>query len=105
LITFAGERNTAGRCSKVHPKVNALAQHVQHTARWTSSSALYDVLVVGGGIIGLATARELIKRCAGSVAVLERETSVGQHQTGHNSGVVHASLYYKVSLERQAFSQ
>jgi L-2-hydroxyglutarate oxidase LhgO len=61
---------------------------------------MYDVIVVGGGIVGLATARELIKRSVGSVAVLEQELSVGQHQTGHNSGVVHASLYYKVSREQ-----
>lgn len=55
---------------------------------------LYDVAVIGGGIIGLATARELLRRGAGRVAVLERENDIAQHQTGRNSGVVHAGLYY-----------
>ncbi len=51
--------------------------------------------VVGGGIVGLATARELIRRNPrASVCVLEREQEIGAHQTGHNSGVVHAGVYY-----------
>ncbi|MFT4082245.1 MAG: L-2-hydroxyglutarate oxidase [Nocardioides sp.] len=52
--------------------------------------------VVGGGIVGLATARELIRRRPGTeVVVFEKEPAVGLHQTGHNSGVVHAGIYYK----------
>src|SRR5215217_6944851 len=54
-----------------------------------------DLLVVGGGIVGLAVARELTARHAGaSVCVLEREPGLGRHQTGHSSGVVHAGIYY-----------
>ncbi len=54
-----------------------------------------DVVVVGAGILGLATARELLTRRPGSrVLVLERENEVGFHQTGHNSGVIHAGIYY-----------
>jgi 2-hydroxyglutarate dehydrogenase len=54
-----------------------------------------DVAVVGGGIVGLAVARELIRRDPrASVCVLEREGEIGTHQTGHNSGVVHAGVYY-----------
>lgn len=54
-----------------------------------------DLAIVGGGIIGLAVARELIKRNQGaSVCVLEREAELGTHQTGHNSGVIHAGVYY-----------
>jgi 2-hydroxyglutarate dehydrogenase len=54
-----------------------------------------DVVVVGAGILGLATARELTRRHRGlTVAVLEREAHIAQHQTGHNSGVVHAGIYY-----------
>lgn len=54
-----------------------------------------DLAIVGGGIIGLAVARELIARNPhASVCVIERETELGQHQTGHNSGVVHAGVYY-----------
>jgi 2-hydroxyglutarate dehydrogenase len=55
----------------------------------------YDFAVVGGGIVGLAVARELLTRRPGAdLVVLEREDQVGRHQTGHNSGVVHAGLYY-----------
>ena len=51
--------------------------------------------VVGGGIVGLAVARRLLEQLPGStVTVLEKEAVVGSHQTGHNSGVVHAGLYY-----------
>jgi (S)-2-hydroxyglutarate dehydrogenase len=54
-----------------------------------------DLAVVGGGIVGLAVARELIRRNPrASVAVLERESAIGTHQTGHNSGVIHAGVYY-----------
>lgn len=52
--------------------------------------------IVGGGIVGLAVARELVRRRPGSrVVVLEKEDRVGAHQTGHNSGVVHAGIYYR----------
>jgi 2-hydroxyglutarate dehydrogenase len=52
-------------------------------------------VVVGGGIVGLAVARELIARNPrASVCVLEREAEIGAHQTGHNSGVLHAGVYY-----------
>jgi (S)-2-hydroxyglutarate dehydrogenase len=55
-----------------------------------------DVAIVGGGIIGLAVARELIPRNPrASVCVLEREADVGTHQTGHSSGVIHAGIYYE----------
>src|SRR4051794_18623011 len=52
--------------------------------------------VVGGGIVGLAVARELVHRRPGTrVVVLEKEDRLAAHQTGHNSGVVHAGLYYR----------
>jgi (S)-2-hydroxyglutarate dehydrogenase len=55
-----------------------------------------DVAVVGAGIVGLATARELQRRDPGArIVVLEREDRVGLHQTGSNSGVAHAGIYYK----------
>ncbi|KAL1926235.1 hypothetical protein VTP01DRAFT_5932 [Rhizomucor pusillus] len=56
----------------------------------------YDVAVVGGGIVGLATAREILNRYPDkTVVVLEKEPEVAAHQTGHNSGVIHAGMYYK----------
>jgi L-2-hydroxyglutarate oxidase len=54
-----------------------------------------DVVVIGGGIVGLATAHELAVNRGRSVTVLEKETTWAAHQTGHNSGVIHAGLYYK----------
>src|SRR4051795_3667335 len=52
--------------------------------------------IVGGGILGLAVGRELVRRRPGTrVVVFEKEDRVAVHQTGHNSGVVHAGLYYK----------
>jgi L-2-hydroxyglutarate oxidase len=54
-----------------------------------------DVAIVGGGIIGLATAYRLLEsRPDLRITVLEQEAEIGQHQSGHNSGVVHAGLYY-----------
>jgi L-2-hydroxyglutarate oxidase len=54
-----------------------------------------DIAVVGAGIVGLAVARELAKRRPdASICVLEREPEIGTHQTGHNSGVIHAGVYY-----------
>lgn len=55
-----------------------------------------DVAIVGGGIVGLATAYRLQQRFPGkSVVVLEKEREVAMHQTGHNSGVLHSGIYYK----------
>ncbi len=52
-----------------------------------------DVLIVGGGIVGLGTAMALAGRA--TVTVVETERHIAQHQTGHNSGVIHSGLYYK----------
>jgi L-2-hydroxyglutarate oxidase len=54
------------------------------------------VVIIGGGIVGLATAYRLGERFPGAqIRVLEKEDAVGCHQTGHNSGVLHSGLYYK----------
>jgi L-2-hydroxyglutarate oxidase len=59
------------------------------------------IVVVGGGIVGLATAYRLLHRAPGSaVTVLEKEAGVGRHQSGHNSGVLHCGLYYKPGSRR-----
>src|ERR1043165_6232938 len=53
------------------------------------------VVVIGGGIVGLATAHKLtLSRPGGSIRVREKEGDVGRHQSSHNSGVLHAGLYY-----------
>jgi len=55
-----------------------------------------DVVVVGAGIVGLATAYHLRQNYPGkTLLVIEKENAVAQHQTGHNSGVMHAGIYYK----------
>jgi L-2-hydroxyglutarate oxidase LhgO len=55
-----------------------------------------DVAIVGGGIVGLASAYQLLKARPGTrITVLEKEASVAQHQTGRNSGVLHSGIYYK----------
>src|SRR5438128_900744 len=57
---------------------------------------LYDVTIVGGGILGLATGLALTARDpALRLLLLEKEPRVGMHQTGHNSGVIHAGIYYR----------
>lgn len=56
----------------------------------------YSVIVVGGGIVGLATALQLIKQKPSlKILVLEKENELAKHQTGNNSGVIHSGIYYK----------
>ena len=55
-----------------------------------------DLIVVGGGIVGLATAYRYLQKFPGrSLTLIEKETEVAAHQTGHNSGVLHSGIYYK----------
>jgi len=55
----------------------------------------YDYCIIGGGIVGLATAMALLQQRPGaSLLILEKEATLGRHQTGHNSGVIHAGIYY-----------
>ena len=57
---------------------------------------MFDICVIGGGIVGLATAYQLSKKHPKlKLVVLEKETSLAKHQTGHNSGVLHTGIYYK----------
>jgi L-2-hydroxyglutarate oxidase len=55
----------------------------------------YDIAIIGGGIVGMATAMALSRHPNVSLAVLEAERHLAAHQTGHNSGVIHSGLYYK----------
>jgi L-2-hydroxyglutarate oxidase len=55
-----------------------------------------DVAIIGGGIVGLATGYQLVRQFPGKkVVLLEKESSLAQHQTGRNSGVIHSGIYYK----------
>lgn len=64
-----------------------------------------DVVVIGGGIVGLATAWRLLERRGGlRVALMEKEARLGAHQTSHNSGVLHAGLYYRPGSEKARLS-
>ena len=64
----------------------------------------YDIAVIGGGIIGLATAMRFAEEYPRyRVVVLEKESQVAQHQTGHNSGVIHAGIYYTPGSQKANF--
>jgi len=64
-------------------------------ARAVIAAMRYEFCVIGGGIVGLATARELLLRRPGtSLVLLEKESALATHQSGHNSGVIHAGVYY-----------
>ena len=63
----------------------------------------FDIIVVGGGIVGLASAYKIaLSHPQVRVAVLEKEEQVAAHQTGHNSGVIHSGLYYKPGSAKAA---
>jgi L-2-hydroxyglutarate oxidase LhgO len=56
----------------------------------------YDIAIIGGGIVSLATARALTERAPrAQIVILEKETELATHQSGHNSGVIHSGIYYK----------
>lgn len=64
----------------------------------------YDVAIVGGGIIGLSTAMQLLQRSPElNIAVVEKEERLAQHQTGHNSGVIHSGIYYRPGSWKSRF--
>lgn len=57
---------------------------------------MYDVAIIGGGIVGLATAYEYLNKYpSNKLIVIEKESKVAAHQTGNNSGVIHSGIYYK----------
>ncbi len=58
---------------------------------------MFDFAVIGGGIVGLSTARALLEHHPGAwLLVLEKERGWARHQTGHNSGVIHSGIYYEL---------
>src|SRR5213592_3328202 len=65
----------------------------------------HDIIVIGGGIVGLATAYQLIQQKPTlRIAVLEKEATLAAHQTGHNSGVIHSGIYYKPGSLKARFT-
>ena len=67
---------------------------------------MFDFAIVGGGIVGLSTARALLGRHPNAgVLVLEKEEGWARHQTGHNSGVIHSGVYYKPGSLKARFSR
>ena len=57
---------------------------------------MFDICIVGGGVLGLATAYRLMQKYPNfKISVIEKEDSIALHQTGHNSGVLHSGIYYK----------
>lgn len=66
----------------------------------------YDYIVIGGGIVGLSTALQLQQRYPDyKILVLEKESTLAQHQTGHNSGVIHSGIYYRPGSFKAQFCQ
>ena len=65
----------------------------------------YDIVIIGGGILGLSTAMQLIRRQPqpGRIAVVEKEAQLATHQTGHNSGVMHSGIYYRPGSQKAQF--
>jgi L-2-hydroxyglutarate oxidase LhgO len=67
-------------------------------------SSQYDIAIVGGGILGLSTAMQLLERAPQwRVAVIEKEGQLATHQTGHNSGVMHSGIYYRPGSHKAQF--
>ncbi|CAG9797327.1 unnamed protein product [Chironomus riparius] len=63
---------------------------------YSTANNAFDLTIVGGGIVGVASAREIINRHPHlKIAIVEKEKKVAVHQSGHNSGVIHAGIYYK----------
>src|SRR5512147_155122 len=84
-----------------HPSATSITnryslRRIQWFRRCLMADGRFDVIIIGGGIVGLATARELLQRAPRtSLLVVEKEHELAAHQTGHNSGVIHSGLYYR----------
>src|ERR1700687_5122991 len=77
--------------------------HSPLTCAWSTKGMnprTFDVAIIGGGIVGMATALALVRRYGVSLVVLEAEDRLAGHQTGNNSGVIHSGLYYKPGSQK-----
>lgn len=67
---------------------------------------MYDFAIIGGGIVGLSTGMAICERFPNAkIVVLEKEASIADHQTGHNSGVIHSGIYYKPGSFKARFAR
>ncbi|XP_039285532.1 L-2-hydroxyglutarate dehydrogenase, mitochondrial [Nilaparvata lugens] len=88
---FRTIRASTGSDSSIHLKLMSTA-----TSSGVRNEECFDLTIIGGGIVGMATARELKTRLPTlSIAVLEKEQQLASHQSGRNSGVIHGGIYYK----------
>jgi len=74
--------------------------HADAIRQAVSEKEDWDVTVVGGGIVGLATALRLAEHKSGRFLLVEAEKEIGRHQSGHNSGVLHSGIYYRPGSEK-----
>jgi len=70
------------------------------SASGTDDAGRFDVAIVGGGLVGMATAMALVADADRAVVVLEAEDGLARHQSGHNSGVIHSGLYYRPGSQK-----
>ena len=65
----------------------------------------FDVVIIGGGIVGLSTAMQLTREGFPNwkIGVVEKEGELATHQTGHNSGVIHSGIYYRPDSQKARF--
>src|SRR5512145_1183068 len=76
--------------------IGQVGRAIAFVGDYNTSAMTYDIAIIGGGIVGLATARALLEQTPSLKLVLcEKESELGRHQTGHNSGVIHSGIYYK----------
>ena len=95
-VRFALRRLRPGGCAGVASPAAQAVRALSTASQPSYTHGEYDLCVVGGGIVGLATAREVLMRFPHlTVAVVEKEGAVASHQSSHNSGVIHAGIYYQ----------
>jgi len=89
-------KNCRNKCPLVFGRDFSVATVSCQSKSQKSTNSEYDLGIIGGGIVGLSVAQEFSKRYPHlKVVVLEKESLLASHQTGHNSGVIHAGIYYK----------